>query len=466
MYYLAIFLSSLIVSTGFFALGKPFFHFCVTAVSQLNILIGRPGTVEDKSAALLKNLKKLLTSSGIFFGSILLILTASLLPLLFYLEFEVSRTSEINTTSPYFFLSLFSGMLIFLVLPSRKNTNYSYWSRLLHKLILDNYNLSLFLFRLELRFFSKEGKPRTEKFVVVTGLARAGTTALTDLLHQSGTFYSLIYSNMPFLLGINIWKKIYRPRKGKAKERAHRDRLMVGYNSIEALEEHFFKAFLNDRYIGKESLTAHEIEESVYESYLDYQNLIKQQHSGAIYLAKNNNMILRYKALRQFNEEFIALVLFRDPIDHARSLFEQQENFKDLQTKDSFVLEYMDWLGHHEFGLNHKVFDFGLERSWEAYETSSLNYWLALWINYYSYILTVKVDERLLLIDYSDLICKPRNLLDAIAIEMEFELTFKHLDSYQKKETQEDIILELDSGLVKQADSIHSDLVASKLRIA
>ena len=86
--------------------------------------------------------------------------------------------------------------------------------------------------------------------ILITGLARAGTTALTRALTERGPFASLDYSNMPVLLAPRLWSRFYKPKKKEDKERAHGDGIKVGLASVEALEEYFFKVATNDRFIS------------------------------------------------------------------------------------------------------------------------------------------------------------------------------------------------------------------------
>ena len=85
--------------------------------------------------------------------------------------------------------------------------------------------------------------------------------------------------------------------------------------------------------------------------------------TDAMYVAKNNNALLRYRALRRMNREFHAVVMFRDPLKHAASLLAMHQKYCTMQGDDPFVLEYMNWLAHHEFGLGHKPFNFPRRRS-------------------------------------------------------------------------------------------------------
>src|SRR5690606_12918075 len=117
----------------------------------------------------------------------------------------------------------------------------------------------------------KTAEPTDKEFVIVTGLARCGTTGLTTKLFESGAFHSLSYANLPFLLSPNLWKRFYKPDGATKKERAHGDKVMFGLDTVEALEEFFYKAFLKDSFIGESTLTEHSISADIYQEYLAYQ---------------------------------------------------------------------------------------------------------------------------------------------------------------------------------------------------
>ena len=153
---------------------------------------------------------------------------------------------------------------------------------------------------------------------------------------------------MPVLLAPRLWAKVYKPRKkNESSERAHGDGIKVGLASVEALEEYFFKVLKNDAYITENGLLEHRLTPEENDLYRRYQNSIARQE---IYLAKNNNALLRLKSLLQLNSDLAVFMLIRQPLQHAHSLMVQHEGFCDQQKKDPFVREYMDWLGHHEFG--------------------------------------------------------------------------------------------------------------------
>ena len=69
------------------------------------------------------------------------------------------------------------------------------------------------------------------------------------------------------------------------------------------------------------------------------------------------------------------IIPFRNPIQHAYSLLNQHKRFCILQKKNKFILEYMNLLGHYEFGLEHKSWN----KSTNYNNFDDLNYWLEQW---------------------------------------------------------------------------------------
>ncbi len=335
-------------------------------------------------------------------------------PLIVFLLFAQQAMHSSDFMSLYAIIAISLGATVAFLIPLRKNKNaaYSELSQLLHYMALDNYNIMYKLFRRETKKQQKKGLQTRNDFVIVSGLARAGTTSLMNDLSQIEDFVTLSYANMPFLMIPQTWRKIYRPKSQKLKERSHKDGILIGYNSNEALEEYFFKVKANDAYIQEDFLSEYAISEADYADYLDYQSNIKQDNKK-IYLAKNNNFILRYKSMRSYNDDFVMVLLFRDPLTHAASLKEKHAEYLKMQQEDSFILDYMNWLGHHEFGQNQKPFVFEDSPLVIAEEKSSLDYWLKIWINYYSYALNLK-HPNTLFVNYDSYCKNPKQTVDVI----------------------------------------------------
>lgn len=462
MYYLFVLLSTVIFYVGIVTfIKRPFFLFCKSAASQLDVLLNFSLGEIEKQRLLIQELKLVLVhfSQAVFL--LLLILFIATLPTWLYVK--IISIPVVDLHSAYFYLSIALGSGVFFIYP-KKASDYSYWSKLMHTMVLDNYNIGKRLFKFEQKLSNKSRITNNDNFVIITGLARSGTTALTNLLFESKTFHSLSYANMPFLLAPRLWSKIYKPKTKKTKERAHGDTVLFGENSIEALEEYFFKVFLDDCFVGGSSMDRHEVSQAVYDLYLTYQGFFRKPKSETRYLAKNNNFMLRYKSLRKHNQNFKVVLIFRSPVEHAFSLLKQHENFCQQQSKDPFIKTYMDWLGHHEFGLNQKVFDFGQENIWNQYEKNSMNYWLAVWLNYYQYVLTCEEDYNLFLIDYQDLLVAPDKLRSKLSRELNVQLGYTDQKPFEKpdRDIQD---FEFDEQLLTTAQSVHAALLRDKVQV-
>lgn len=251
------------------------------------------------------------------------------------------------------------------------------------------------------------------RHVFVAGLARAGTTVLMRSLYQSGQFRSLTYRDMPFVLMPKTWSGIsslFRRHKAE-EERAHGDRVMVNFDSPEAFEEIFWRSFCGEDYIFDGALTPHCPDEETIGQFRRFVGnvLASGESSGqSRYLSKNNNNLLRLSALSEAFPEAVIFIPFREPLQHALSLKRQHELFLKTHASDSFALHYMNWLGHHEFGGNHRPFRFGESGlSIEDYKPDSLDYWLCCWADSYAYVLK-NLPRTARLISYEKL-CAPDN---------------------------------------------------------
>lgn len=461
LYYVFVLLGTVIFCVGLvLLLRKPFYNLATSAVKQLDIILDQSIGELEKDQHILRNLLTLLKYLLLIVCILVFLLICGILPALLYTNHKLSQ--EADTSSVYFYLSMFLGSFSLLIFKNK--ADYSYWSKLLHNLILDNYNLGKYFFEREIKKVNKDNVLTEKPFVIVTGLARAGTTALTNALFDETIFHSINYANVPFLLAPNSWKKIYNPKSSKKKVRAHGDKVLFSENSIEALEEYFFKAFLKDSYINESNLNKHEITEELLVKYYMYQDLFRKNNS-TIYLAKNNNFLLRYESILEYNKQFKLVLIFRKPLEHAKSLLRQHENFSAKQKEDNFVLKYMNWLGHYEFGLNQKHFSFGNEKLLKKYDKSKLSYWLAIWFNYYSYVTKILNTHKICLVNYEDFLKNPDKLMEALGIILEVELTKEFPEQFKPKKYIKENLYEVDNDLLEKANKIFTDLMLKKIEI-
>lgn len=261
--------------------------------------------------------------------------------------------------------------------------DYGFLSKLLHQMSLGNDFVGELCFDIELGANRKEILPSIQgRHVFVSGLARAGTTVLMRSIYETGEFASLTYRDMPFVLAPNIWAKIveYTKIEMDKKNRAHGDGILVDFDSPEALEEIFWKTFLGGSYIKNDRLLPHAVDDDTVKKFREYISLVLMRYGKSRYLSKNNNNVLRLKSILEAFPCATILVPFREQLQQAYSLLKQHQRFK----KDgSFTEKYMGWLAHHEFGSDHRPFDWGIEAT-EKHGAESIDYWLLQWICTYS----------------------------------------------------------------------------------
>ena len=171
---------------------------------------------------------------------------------------------------------------------------------------------------------------------------------------------------MPFILSPNF-SKLFNKKNIPAKERLHGDGITFDINSPEALDEIFFN--YDDDFIENELV--------------NYIQLILLSEKKDQYLSKNNLNFKRIDLIKSIlpNSKFI--IPIREPLQHAYSLLNQHLHFIRLQKKDDFIKRYMNYLGHNEFGLNHKPWN----EPKNFTDTRNINYWLEQWYLFYQNIL-------------------------------------------------------------------------------
>lgn len=305
--------------------------------------------------------------------------------------------------------------------------NYGKLDLLLHRVALGSITMRRIAFDMDCLLFSDAGtnskRPRAP--VYITGLARSGTTVLLEALYASRAFATLTYRNMPFVTAPRLWSKITSNlrRTGQLHERAHGDRLHIGFDSPEAFEEPFWIMLTDGKFIRANGLDAHDIE---FDGLADYRRyvaniLVASKIPNARYLAKNNNNVLRINSLRRAFPDACILVPFRNPWDHAQSLFKQHRRFCAIHAQDPITLSYMNWLGHFEFGANFKPFnvDPDAQPGYEE-EAKSPDYWLRYWTCVYRYLLNT-YEKDVVFFDYDRFCREPLRTLERLAETVDLE---------------------------------------------
>ena len=261
--------------------------------------------------------------------------------------------------------------------------NYNYLQRLLHDFVLSKKIITKSLFELEKILLLKNRKINDESHIFITGLPRSGTTSILNFLFSSEEYGSLTYKNMPFILSPNFSKLLNSKNTSKI-ERLHGDGIIFDDNSPEALDEIFFN----------------NSEEFVIKELVNYLNLILLSKKQKKYLSKNNLNYKRINLISSILPNSIFIIPIREPLQHSYSLLKQHINFSKLQKENDFIRRYMNYLGHNEFGLNHKSWSKPIK--FKSFE--NIDYWLEQWLLFYKNIwINFNNKKNCIFVSYEDL---------------------------------------------------------------
>lgn len=318
--------------------------------------------------------------------------------------------------------------------------SYNRVDRVFHQIALGGNVTPEFFFDLETSLFGKNlPEVSRGKQVFVSGLARAGTTVLMRILHETGQFASLTYRDMPLVMSPNLWRKLSSgaEKKGVEAERAHGDGLSISFDSPEALEEVFWRTFCGNDYIRKDRLVPMNADDDVLINFRQYVGLILKRYDRTRYLSKNNNSILRLPSLCRAFPEATVLVPIRHPATQAASLLHQHQHFLEVHEANEFSRKYMTWLVHHEFGADHRRFNFvGSTSDRTNQRPEDLGYWIELWIDAYSYLEKVaeELGAQIEFVCYEDLVGNPvfakSRLSDKLSLEIGDALELRKAPEY------------------------------------
>tara|TARA_B100000575_G_scaffold182072_1_gene146206 strand:- start:348 stop:1310 length:963 start_codon:yes stop_codon:yes gene_type:complete len=293
--------------------------------------------------------------------------------------------------------------------------NYNKIQEILHYFFLGNRFINKSLFEIEKIIYLKKKDINSEPHVFITGLPRSGTTSILNFIYSSKMYGSLIYRNMPFILSPNISKLINKKNISK-KDRLHEDGITYDLNSPEAFDEIFFD---NNEIFIKNELS-------------NYIQLILNSEHKKRYLSKNNLNYKRIDLIKSILPNSHFLIPIREPLQHSLSLLNQHLLFVKLQKKDNFIKKYMNYLNHHEFGIDHKPWNKPINYK----DLNIINYWLEQWCLFYENIFNkyhsnknciFLIYDKLIDQDYIKLLLKKINLYDFDNLKLDyFKISNKH----------------------------------------
>ena len=316
----------------------------------------------------------------------------------------VPRDDSLNVLLSVEFIVIISVLGVLLSWGLRRKTNnthsdvtssgsnaYGAGDKFVHALAFSGPGTLKILARVDDRLFSKTLRDLSDRPpIFITSIARGGTTALLNALHDLPQIATHRYCDMPFISAPLLWSKL--PGHGGAvaeRPRAHGDGLTISSQSPEAFDEVFWRLYWPEKYHDQtiDLWTRADMKEDAQLFFQrHFRKISKLRHSqltGATdpirYLSKNNANIARLDLLPQMFPKCDIVVPLRGPAAHAASLLRQHQNFTKRHAEDPFVTRYMRDIGHLEFGALQSSMNF-LPEALEPYHPMQSDYWLAYWI--------------------------------------------------------------------------------------
>ena len=304
--------------------------------------------------------------------------------------------------------------------------------------------------------------------IFVTSLARAGTTALLNAMHDLPGVATHRYRDMPFITAPLLWSRLAGSRgSAPLRERAHGDGLTIGLDSPEAFDEVLWRMLWPDHYAGRhirpwEASDGGDAARGLLERHFRKIILLRRgARDGVSYLSKNNANIARLPLLPQLFPGCRIVVPLRRPAAHAASLHRQHRNFTQLHRQDSFTRRYMNDIGHLEFGGLQKPIGFDPDFA-GTLSPEEPDYWLAYWLSVFQAVEARA--EGVILVTQDALRAAPARTmaalldrLDLSADGQDFGTAFRPGADAQPKSL-------FTAGLLAEAEALYESLAARALR--
>lgn len=270
--------------------------------------------------------------------------------------------------------------------------------------------------------------------VYVTGIARAGTTIVLELLSRHPELASHKYRDFPGQFIPTWWNRGQSPESFTLEERAHGDRLQVTQDSPEAMEEPLWMAFFpHSHNPAVSNVLDHETKNTAFEKfYLDHLRKLLVVRNRPRYLAKGNYNLTRLAYLQNLLPSSRFVVVVRHPRNHIASLTKQHRLFCAGQKEYPRALAHLQHVGHFEFGLDRRAVCIGNDVAqqvidlWQRGEEvrGTARYWASL----YGWLLDqLEHDPQLSaatrLVRYEDLCDDPTQVVAGLLDHCELEPT-------------------------------------------
>jgi len=228
--------------------------------------------------------------------------------------------------------------------------------------------------------------------VFVSGLARSGSTILTEIISQHPQLACHHYSDFPLTWTPYWWNSLRNQLplpKQEPRERAHADRLMITSDSVESVEEVLWMYFFPESHNPQRSHVmhgqgSHPLFEKYYKSHIRKLLLVKDRQR---YLAKNNYHVTRLEYLLQIFPDARFIIPIREPVQQVASLIKQHRLFSQKNAEDFRVSRQLQMSGHYEFGPSRcPIIVGGKRRAIYGQDIEDVGWYASQWADVYGYL--------------------------------------------------------------------------------
>jgi hypothetical protein len=311
------------------------------------------------------------------------------------------------------------------------------WIDYLGGLITRHPGIAIRLGNIETRFLvDRLAGFKVDRPIYITGLARAGTTILLELLATQPGVVTHRYRDFPAVLFPYMWNRwldMAGSQEGAPVERAHRDGIFVTAESPEAMEEMVWSAFFNHLHDPAQGNmldgSTHNLPfESFYRDHLKKMLMIR---GGSRFASKENYNLTRLLYLQRLFPDARFIIPIRHPAAHIASLVKEHRLFCDLHKRDPRTLEHFRRVGHFEFGADLRPINTGdpakvreIEQLWRTGD--HIRGWARYWAMIYGFVAD-QLDSQpalrksALIIRFEDLCDRPEESLARIMEHCELD---------------------------------------------
>jgi hypothetical protein len=292
---------------------------------------------------------------------------------------------------------------------------------------------------LETRVLADEiGAVTIDRPIFISGLARAGSTILLEILARHPDVVSHRYQDYPLLFTPFWWNRLLErmpKREVPPAERTHRDGIAVGPSSPEAFEEVLWMAFFQHLHEAPHSdVLDHRTSHPEFEAfYREHMRKLVHVRGGRRYLSKGNYNVTRLEYLLKLFPDARFVIPVRDPVWHIASLMKQHGLFCEGCRRHPEAVRHLQRVGHFEFGLDRRPINADdparLARVTDAWRRGDeVEGWALYWAHVYGHLADLldgnsALKKAALVVRFEDMCRAPLETLRAALAHCQLEAT-------------------------------------------